>query len=87
LLWRSTTLLEARWYEIVITLDVLSLKLEEITEVRAVARLRLWLLSEGKGHDSLLGLLIQLETLVEIMTITSRNFRAKRDQFLLTRTW
>jgi hypothetical protein len=48
LLWRSTTLLEARWYEIVITLNLLSLKLEQITEVRAVARLRLWALSGGE---------------------------------------
>jgi hypothetical protein len=79
LLWRSTTLLKARWYEIVITLALLNLKLEEIAEVRASPRLRLWVLLEGKDQNSLLGLLIQLETLVEIMTVTSRNFRAKRD--------
>ena len=79
LLRRSTTRLKARWYEIVITLGLLSLKLEGIAEVRASARFRLWVILEGKDQNSLLGSLIQLETLVEIMTITHRNFRAKRD--------
>ena len=36
LLWRSTTRLKARWYEIVITLALLNLKLEGIAEVRAL---------------------------------------------------
>jgi hypothetical protein len=41
-------MLKARWYEIVITLAILNLKLEEIAEVRASARLRLWVLLERK---------------------------------------
>jgi hypothetical protein len=48
LLWRSTTSLKARWHEIVITLDLLNLKLEEVAEVRAAARFRLWRLLDGK---------------------------------------
>jgi hypothetical protein len=79
LLWRNATPLQARWYEIVITLDLLNLKLEGVAEVRASARFRLWSLLERKGQNTLLGRLIQLETLVEIMTITFRNFRAKMD--------
>jgi hypothetical protein len=47
LLCRSTTRLKARWYEIVITLAILNLKLEEIAEVRASTRWRLWALLEG----------------------------------------
>jgi hypothetical protein len=64
----------------------LNLKLKEIAEVRASTRWRLWAVLEGKVQNSLLGPLIQLETLVEIMTVTSRNFRAKGDYFFLTRT-
>jgi hypothetical protein len=63
----------------VIILALLNLKPEEIAEVRASTRWRLQVLLEGKDQNTLLGLLIQLETLVEIMTVTSRNFRAKRD--------